>query len=184
MQQEIEQSGERQSFSGTGNSWRRVNATEQSHTRIGVFNAVSGDRFLRYLPESGRLVELTRQPARHRTRIGSSLRRNSQDHYTTMIIDPTRGGLLGLLVQTPTLPERIQQGGAVGYIIITIGVSACCWQSCDWFISPGSDAASNSNCPEQTNRKRTIRSAVYYWRQVKAKTGTSKPWSRCLTKPF
>ena len=31
-------------------------------TRIGLFNAVAGDRYLEYIPETGRLIELQRQP--------------------------------------------------------------------------------------------------------------------------
>ena len=33
-------------------------------------------------------------------------------------IDPSRGAILGLLIQTPGLSERISLGGVVGYIII------------------------------------------------------------------
>ena len=39
-----------------------------------------------------------------------------------MVIDPTRGGLLSMLTKTPTLLERVQQGGAIGYIILAIGL--------------------------------------------------------------
>jgi biopolymer transport protein ExbB len=39
-----------------------------------------------------------------------------------MVIDPTRGGLLSMLTKTPTLLERVQQGGAIGYIIVAIGL--------------------------------------------------------------
>jgi biopolymer transport protein ExbB len=44
------------------------------------------------------------------------------DGYAPMMIDPTRGGLLSLLTKTPTLTERVQQGGAIGYIILAIGL--------------------------------------------------------------
>ena len=37
-------------------------------------------------------------------------------------IDPTRGQLLGLLVQSPSLMERIAQGKTVGYVIIALGI--------------------------------------------------------------
>ena len=36
-------------------------------------------------------------------------------------IDPTRGSLLSLLIQGKTIEERIQDGGAVGYVIIALG---------------------------------------------------------------
>jgi biopolymer transport protein ExbB len=37
-------------------------------------------------------------------------------------LDPTRGQLLGLLVQSPSLMERIAQGKTVGYVIIALGI--------------------------------------------------------------
>jgi biopolymer transport protein ExbB len=39
-----------------------------------------------------------------------------------MAIDPSRGAILAQLVQTPTLEERIRQGGVIGYLIIALGV--------------------------------------------------------------
>jgi hypothetical protein len=39
-----------------------------------------------------------------------------------------RGQLLEMLTQAPDLGERIAQGGAIGYTIITLGVPACCWR--------------------------------------------------------
>jgi len=38
-----------------------------------------------------------------------------------MAVDPSRGAILGLLSQAPSLVERIQQGGLVGYVIIVLG---------------------------------------------------------------
>ena len=37
-------------------------------------------------------------------------------------VDPSRGSLLGLLIQAPSLRERIDQGGVVGYVIIVLGI--------------------------------------------------------------
>ena len=42
----------------------------------------------------------------------------ASDEATTFSLDPSRGALLGLLVQTPSLMERVQQGKAIGFIII------------------------------------------------------------------
>ena len=38
-----------------------------------------------------------------------------------MALDPSRGNILGLLIQAPSLMERIQQGGLVGYVILLLG---------------------------------------------------------------
>lgn len=37
-----------------------------------------------------------------------------------MVVDPTRGSVLNLLIQVPDLVERIQQGRLVGYVIIAV----------------------------------------------------------------
>ena len=90
-------------------------------TRIGAFNVVSDGKYLEYIPETGRLVELQRQPAsRYTGRIGDLVNASSGQH--PIGLDPTRGQLLGLLVQSPSLMERIAQGKTVGYVIITLGV--------------------------------------------------------------
>jgi len=101
-----------------------VNASGQENmqevTRIGAFNVVSDGKYLEFIPETGRLVELQRQPpSRYTGRIGE-LTSGTSGMYP-MGLDPTRGQLLGLLVQSPSLMERIAQGKTVGYVIITLG---------------------------------------------------------------
>ncbi len=94
--------------------------SQQEVTRIGAFNVVSDGKYLEFIPETGRLVELQRQPAsRYTGRIGE-LTSGTSGMYP-MGLDPTRGQLLGLLVQSPSLMERIAQGKTVGYVIITLG---------------------------------------------------------------
>ncbi|SMG62745.1 biopolymer transport protein ExbB [methanotrophic bacterial endosymbiont of Bathymodiolus sp.] len=47
---------------------------------------------------------------------------NSDASQEPIAIDPTRGVMLSMLIQTPNTQERIQQGGVVGYIILALGV--------------------------------------------------------------
>jgi len=90
-------------------------------TRIGAFNIVSNDKYLEFVPETGRLVELQRQPAsRYTGRIGDLV--DGTSGMFPIALDPTRGQLLGLLVQSPSLMERIAQGKTVGYVIIVLGI--------------------------------------------------------------
>jgi biopolymer transport protein ExbB len=91
-------------------------------TRTGVFTATSQGRFLRYLPESGKLVELARQPALRYREMASGLEEAEQGLHA-MAVDPTKGSILGLLVRSPDLAERIQQGGFIGYLILLIGAA-------------------------------------------------------------
>ncbi|MEE4218942.1 MAG: MotA/TolQ/ExbB proton channel family protein [Xanthomonadales bacterium] len=89
--------------------------------RVGLFNVVSDGKYLEYVPETGRLVELQRQPQGRYTSRASELV-EATDGLHGFAIDPTRGQLLALLVQSPSLTERIAQGKEVGYVIIVLGI--------------------------------------------------------------
>jgi biopolymer transport protein ExbB len=89
--------------------------------RVGPFNAVADGRYLQYLPESGKLAELGRQPRRRDLSTVRDLE-SAKDGLVGFSIDPSRGSLLSLLIQTPSQEERVQQGGAIGYVIIGLGL--------------------------------------------------------------
>ena len=91
--------------------------------RVGLFNVVSDGAYLEYVPETGRLVELQRQPASRYTGRADDLQ-DSTSGVNSFGVDPTRGQLLALLVQSPSLMERIAQGKQVGYVIIVLGIIA------------------------------------------------------------
>ena len=94
---------------------------KESVTRIGEFTAVSGENFLEFSYDSQAFIMLPRQPGSHYTGIAETFTESSEP-YEVMTIDPTRGAMLGIMMERPTLGERIAQGGIVGYIIILIGV--------------------------------------------------------------
>ncbi len=89
--------------------------------RVGVFNAITDNRFLNFNPETGTLQELARQPAGRFRSLARGLA-DAQSGTVPMAVDPSRGTILGLLIQAPSLAERIQQGGLVGYTIIVLGL--------------------------------------------------------------
>ena len=99
-----------------------ANGTQAERTvvRVGVFNSVSQGNYLRYVPETRQLVELTRQPEQ-RYRSAAQELEQATDTYSAFGIDPSRGAILAALVQTPDLWERLQQGGFIGYIILALG---------------------------------------------------------------
>jgi biopolymer transport protein ExbB len=108
----------------------RINTTVVSATgeeeqrevvRVGLFNVVSDGKYLEYVPETGRLVELQRQPQGRYTGRAEDLQ-VATSGMNAFAVDPTRGQLLALLVQSPSLMERIQQGQIVGYTIIVLGL--------------------------------------------------------------
>ncbi len=89
--------------------------------RVGPFNVVANGRYLQYLPETGKLTELARQPAdRHLSTVASF--EGTTDGIGGFSLDPSRGTILSLLIRTPSLGERLQQGGLVGYVIIGLGI--------------------------------------------------------------
>ena len=48
-------------------------------------------------------------------------------------LDVTRGGILGLLVQSKTIKDRIEDGGIVGYCIIALGILGLLMAIWRWF---------------------------------------------------
>ena len=95
--------------------------TDAEIVRVGVFNAITEDFFLKFIPDTTSLQVLARQPARRYRSMADDLF-DLEKGYTTMAVDPSRGQILGLLIQAPGLWERIRQGGLVGYFIIFIGL--------------------------------------------------------------
>ncbi len=96
---------------------------EQPVIRAGVFTVFSQGRFLRWLPETQRLTELARQPGRQHL---ATARRfaEASDGFSTLCIDPSRGAILQVLGNVPTLRERVEQGGVIGYAILALGLAA------------------------------------------------------------
>ena len=93
----------------------------RSVVRIGVFNAVSDGKFLKF--DEGSLSELVRQPQGRFLSQAEDLQ-SATSGFTSFSVDPTSGTLLSALVESPSLVERIQQGGIVGYVIIVMGCIA------------------------------------------------------------
>jgi biopolymer transport protein ExbB len=99
---------------------------EREVVRVGVFSALSDGEFLVYQApkegaSEGSLALLPRQPGGRFTRAADDFAEAS-DGREDAPIDPSKGSILGLLVQAPTARERIDQGGPVGYTIIVLGI--------------------------------------------------------------
>ena len=96
-------------------------ATRRPVLRVGPFSAFSTGDFLRFVPQTGELLVLSREPAsRYRDAAEEFLA--DPGAIAEITVDPSRGSLLGLLSYTPNLRERIDQGGTIGYITIALGV--------------------------------------------------------------
>jgi biopolymer transport protein ExbB len=95
-------------------------ATPRRVLRVGTFSAYADEDFLRYVPETGELLVLSRQPAaRYRRAVREFA--TAPGGLAPLSVDPTRGSLLGMLSYTPSLRERIDQGGVIALIIIALG---------------------------------------------------------------
>lgn len=89
--------------------------------RIGTFNLVSDDKYIQRIPETGRIVEFPRQPSARYMAGAEQIGSNSGD-IIPFTIDPIRGQLIALMGAAPNLTERVQQGGVIGYVIVTLGI--------------------------------------------------------------
>ncbi|RLA21623.1 MAG: hypothetical protein DRQ56_00165 [Gammaproteobacteria bacterium] len=120
LQQEMTESGKSVKFQAEVMSPSGEPEMKQVE-RLGLFNILADGRYLKYLPETGRLVELERQPPPHYLRLTKNLQ-NPEGERVEIAIDPTRGALLGMLVLAPDVSERVRQGGIIGYVIIALGI--------------------------------------------------------------
>ena len=94
---------------------------QEDIVRVGLFNIVGDGKYLQYIPETGKILELPRQPKERFVETAEDLSKATSG-TVTFGLDPSRGQILGLLVEQPTLRERIDQGGTVGNITIVLGV--------------------------------------------------------------
>jgi biopolymer transport protein ExbB len=122
LQREMTESGKVVTFPGT-----IISATgdevQTDITRVGAFNVVANGKYLQYVPETGRLLELGRQPQKRYLQKVEAFEATDSG-VAPFGLDPSRGQILSLLVQAPDLRERIGQGGVVGYVIIGLGILA------------------------------------------------------------
>jgi biopolymer transport protein ExbB len=96
--------------------------TPMQIVRVGAFNLAGPVGYLQYDPSTRRVSELQRQPEQSRyTNSARDLVAATQPPVT-FGLDVTRGGILALLVESPTIKDRINQGGIVGYCIIGLGL--------------------------------------------------------------
>lgn len=93
---------------------------EMEVVRVGLFNLISDIGYLEHDPNEGSISELQRQPPGRFSNSAGDLF-DAESGYVGFGVDVTRGGILGLLVETPTLGEKVDQGGIVGYSILALG---------------------------------------------------------------
>ena len=96
--------------------------TQMPVVRLGAFNLAAPVGYLQYDTSTKRVSELQRQPEQSRYTNSAKDLVAAQESAVTFGVDVTRGGILALLVESPTIKDRINQGGIVGYCIIGLGI--------------------------------------------------------------
>ena len=89
--------------------------------RVGPFTAISGGKFLSYLPTLRTFEILPRQLPSSFMSVANRFS-SATSGYAEAVVDSARGVLTGLYVERPTFGERIKLGQEVGYVIITVGL--------------------------------------------------------------
>ena len=118
--QEMNAQGEVKHFTGTIVD-TDGNFSEEEVIRVGPWTAFDRKgNFLGYLPDDERFRVLGRQPQARFLDLGDNIVDGDAGDIVKGAIDPSRGAILSLLIQTPGLSERIGQGGLVGYIILAL----------------------------------------------------------------
>jgi len=120
LQQEVVESGKVTRFN---HLVKRADGTEEEMEviRIGSFNLASDNGYLEF-NDDGTISELLRQPDGKYLGTTDDMMDADPGGAVAFGIDVTRGGILSLLVESPTIKDRIEQGGIVGYCIIALGL--------------------------------------------------------------
>lgn len=92
-------------------------------TRAGVFTVISNGEYLLWDPTDGQLQTLSRQPPGRFLSTVAEYEAGGEG-LTGLAVDPSRGSLLAVLIESRDLIERLPEGGAVGYTVIALGVIA------------------------------------------------------------
>ena len=90
----------------------------QAVVRLGDFAIFNASELLQRSEGDGGLAVLPRTPRQ----IGALLPAYFQDESRVFAVDPTQGSVLQALAQQPSLWERFQQGGYVGYVVVVLGI--------------------------------------------------------------
>lgn len=105
---------------------------EMEVIRVGSLNIINENGYLKHDSQEGSVTELARQPESRYTGTTGDLI-DADSGVVSFGVDVTRGTILGLLVESPTIKDRIEQGGIVGYCIIALGIVGLLIAIWRWF---------------------------------------------------
>ncbi|MDR2151860.1 MAG: MotA/TolQ/ExbB proton channel family protein [Helicobacteraceae bacterium] len=95
---------------------------ERTVVRLGAFGAVSEGEY--FVWKNNAITASAGQPSGGVQRQAKAFENATE--AKTIAVDPTRGSLLELFALRPSFVERMTQGGAIGYLILTLGAFGVC----------------------------------------------------------
>ena len=147
LQQEVNESGKISKFTHLVTK-ADGNQEEVEVIRVGSFNLISQNGYLEY--DNGEITELQRQPDGRYLGTTSDLMNAAPGETVEFGVDVTRGGILALLVESPTIRDRIEQGGIVGYCIIGLGIIGLLIAILRWFALSTADRKVSAQLKRET----------------------------------
>lgn len=127
MQREITEQGKIVNFTTEIRNSAGELVRDAQVTRVGMFNALHDGQYLIWNTEDSRagseglLQMLKKQPSDRFLSAAENFQSTAPGSYAALPVDFTRGVLLSLVVEEATLAERLDQGGAVGYVTLGLG---------------------------------------------------------------
>ncbi|MBB84849.1 MAG: hypothetical protein CL931_13660 [Deltaproteobacteria bacterium] len=122
MQREMTEQGKVTTY--TTDVYTPTGIEQREVTRAGVFSVISDGEYLLWDPNKQQLQQLSRQPPARFLDTVTDYSGGAAGSLTGLAVDPSSGSLLAVLIETRTLIERLPDGGAVGYTVITLGLIA------------------------------------------------------------
>ncbi len=118
LQTEMTESGKVSQFTTDITNLDGTKSTE-TITRLGTFNLVSSNGYLRYNDEVGQVQPLPKQPAGYISETAVNFSGQTSG-FNPVFVDPSRGAILSLETRKKTLEQFFHEGKEVGYAITVL----------------------------------------------------------------
>ncbi len=118
LQTEMTESGKVSQFTTEITNLDGTKSTE-TITRLGTFNLVSANGYLRYNDEVAQVQPLPKQPAGYISETAVAFAGQTSG-YSAVYVDPSRGAILSLETRKKTLEQFFHEGQEVGYAITVL----------------------------------------------------------------
>jgi len=147
-------------------------SSQEQVVRIGPFTALTEQGYLINSGES--LRYLARQPGGGALAAAERVYEHTGSGVVEGMIDPSLGTLLGMVVETPTIRERVDQGGWIGYVIIVVAAFGILLAVFRWLMlmitSMRVKAQMNSSTPSSSNPLGRIMEVYHQYRSEDLET--------------